>query len=80
MIEAGKCVGCGLELPKDAPKGLCPECLLRQGLVLEPLQFPAPNTTATLHPRIHPRMTRMGGNPPSSYPCNPWSISKKVSL
>ncbi len=29
------------------------------------------------------RMTRMGGNPPSSYPCNPcnpWSISKGVAV
>ena len=32
MKETGECVGCGAELPKDAPKGLCPECLLRQGL------------------------------------------------
>ncbi len=32
MSETGKCVGCGAELPSDAPKGLCPECLLRQGL------------------------------------------------
>ncbi|MBI4324109.1 MAG: protein kinase [Chloroflexi bacterium] len=32
MSETGKCIGCGADLPSDAPKGLCPECLLRQGL------------------------------------------------
>src|SRR5689334_22940954 len=29
-----KCLQCGAELPADAPKGLCPKCLL--GAVLEP--------------------------------------------
>ena len=29
-----KCPECGKPLPKDAPKGLCPECLL--GVVVDP--------------------------------------------
>ena len=32
MADADRCPNCGSELPHDAPKGLCPRCLLRQGL------------------------------------------------
>src|ERR1041384_2186708 len=32
MAEAHTCLQCGAELPSDAPKGLCPKCLLRAAL------------------------------------------------
>jgi hypothetical protein len=32
MIKASKCTECGAELPLDAPQGLCPRCLLRNGV------------------------------------------------
>ena len=32
MTEARRCPQCGGELPVDAPAGLCPQCLLGQGL------------------------------------------------
>jgi predicted Ser/Thr protein kinase len=32
MTEARSCPECGVDLPADAPEGLCPACLLRLGL------------------------------------------------
>src|SRR5436309_1920547 len=32
MTEARRCPRCGAGLPADAPEGLCPACLLEQGL------------------------------------------------
>ena len=32
MAERERCPSCGTELPANAPQGLCPACLLRQGL------------------------------------------------
>jgi predicted Ser/Thr protein kinase len=32
MSEENRCPQCGIELPADAPRGLCPGCLLKQGL------------------------------------------------
>ena len=32
MADADRCPNCGSELPPNAPKGLCPRCLLQQGL------------------------------------------------
>ncbi len=32
MAEANRCPNCGSERPANAPKGLCPRCLLQQGL------------------------------------------------
>jgi serine/threonine protein kinase len=32
MVEAERCPQCGEELAADAPEGLCPECLLVQGI------------------------------------------------
>jgi WD40 repeat protein/serine/threonine protein kinase len=32
MTEARACPQCGVELPVDAPEGLCPRCLLQQGI------------------------------------------------
>jgi hypothetical protein len=31
MTDPNRCPNCGCDLPADAPAGLCPECLLRQG-------------------------------------------------
>ena len=31
MAEVRSCPQCGVELPEDAPRGLCPGCLLRIG-------------------------------------------------
>jgi WD40 repeat protein len=39
MSERQSCPNCGSELPVDAPQGLCPACLLRQGMDSE---APAP--------------------------------------
>ena len=32
MAERERCPGCGNELPPNAPQGLCPGCLLKQGM------------------------------------------------
>jgi len=32
MAEPQKCPECGAELPQEAPQGLCPQCLLKEGL------------------------------------------------
>jgi len=32
MTPAPQCPQCGKELPPGAPKGLCPACLMEQGL------------------------------------------------
>jgi serine/threonine protein kinase len=32
MHESGRCPNCALELPADAPEGLCPSCLFKQAL------------------------------------------------
>ena len=32
MVGKEQCPKCGLDLPKNAPEGLCPKCLLRMGL------------------------------------------------
>jgi serine/threonine protein kinase len=41
MAERERCPNCGSELPVNAPQGLCPACLLRQGLDAE-----APDTAS----------------------------------
>ena len=35
MADAHTCPDCGTALPKDAPEGLCPACLMLAGLVSE---------------------------------------------
>ena len=35
MAERERCPGCGNELPANAPQGLCPACLLKQGMESE---------------------------------------------
>lgn len=37
MDDGNRCVQCGLTLAADAPRGLCPACVLRQGLGGEPV-------------------------------------------
>ena len=37
MAEIQRCPGRGDEMPANAPHGLCPACLLRQGLASEGL-------------------------------------------
>ena len=32
MSETPKCTSCGVDLPPDAPEGLCPACLLKRGM------------------------------------------------
>jgi hypothetical protein len=32
MAENERCPSCGEDLPANTPHGLCPECLLRQGM------------------------------------------------
>lgn len=32
MGQPHRCPHCGAELPADAPEGLCPKCLLEQGV------------------------------------------------
>src|SRR5262245_37391598 len=44
MAECNRCPNCGSELPLDAPQGLCPACLLRQGLDTE---APTPHGEST---------------------------------
>jgi len=32
MAEKTNCTKCGTELPANAPKGLCPKCLMKAGM------------------------------------------------
>ncbi len=58
MAERERCPSCGGELPANAPQGLCPACLLRQGLESEatdspsstPPSPPDPDATKTFEP------------------------------
>jgi serine/threonine protein kinase len=36
MVKKRRCPECGSDLPKNAPEGLCPKCLIRMGLEAEP--------------------------------------------
>ena len=42
-MEARKCPECGSDLPADAPRGLCPRCLIKMGLES---QHPTANSDA----------------------------------
>src|SRR5262247_286603 len=37
------CVGCGAHLAPDAPQGLCPQCLMKQGLETKAIGTNAPS-------------------------------------
>ena len=62
MAERERCQSCGNELPANAPHGLCPACLLRQGLdsgtTDPPLTTPPssrdPDATKTFEPGAEP--------------------------
>ena len=36
MVEQNRCPHCGSQLPANAPSGVCPQCLLKAGLVNDP--------------------------------------------
>jgi tRNA A-37 threonylcarbamoyl transferase component Bud32 len=57
MTEARRCPQCGAELPVDAPEGLCPRCLLQQGI------GGGSDTPSSLanDPTLAPRMTEPRG-------------------
>ena len=38
MAESSECPECGSQLPPDAPRRLCPQCLLNQGLMKDDLE------------------------------------------
>ena len=62
MTERKRCPNCGAETPANAPQGLCPACLLRQGLESEatdppssvPPIAPEPSATKTFNPGDSP--------------------------
>ena len=62
MAEARLCPQCGAELPVDAPAGLCPRCLLQQGIGngSDP-----PSSTAN-DPTLVPRTTNPTGPAPGT--------------
>lgn len=41
MADSNCCHACGRLLPADAPQGLCPRCLLQQGMAIVSLQLAA---------------------------------------
>jgi tRNA A-37 threonylcarbamoyl transferase component Bud32 len=62
MTEAKACAQCGAELPVDAPEGLCPRCLLQQGIG----EGSSPSSRAN-DPTLAPRMTNSGGVAPGAH-------------
>jgi hypothetical protein len=64
MKDEGRCAGCGRALPEDAPEGLCPVCLLRDGLATaEPRPEDPENTETQALPR---RAALDVGTPPAA--------------
>src|SRR5260370_35650775 len=53
MIQAERCPQCGELLAPDAPEGLCPECLLQQGIA-EPEGWAAPGSPMRSSPQLRP--------------------------
>jgi WD40 repeat protein/serine/threonine protein kinase len=62
MPEARRCPQCSAELPVDAPEGLCPRCLLQQGIGEV---SGTPSSRAT-DPTLVPRTPSPGGLSPGS--------------
>jgi len=62
MTEGRACPQCGAELPVDAPEGLCPRCLLQQGIGEG---SGAPSSRAN-DPTLAPRTTTSGGAAPGA--------------
>jgi tRNA A-37 threonylcarbamoyl transferase component Bud32 len=63
MTEARACPQCGAELPVDAPEGLCPRCLLQQGIGEGSAVF----SSRANDPTLAPRMTNSGGAAPGAH-------------
>src|SRR5271155_4586275 len=63
MAEARLCAQCGAELPVDAPEGLCPRCLLQQGIG----EGSGPPASAGNEPTLAPRTADSGGPMPGSH-------------
>jgi serine/threonine protein kinase len=57
MAEARLCPQCGVELPVDAPEGLCPRCLLQQGIA----EGRGDPSGGAYDPTLVPRMTNSRG-------------------
>jgi tRNA A-37 threonylcarbamoyl transferase component Bud32 len=62
MTEARRCPQCGVELPLDAPDGLCPRCLLQQGIG-EGNDTPSSRAN---DPTLAPRMANSDGAAPGA--------------
>jgi eukaryotic-like serine/threonine-protein kinase len=62
MAEARLCPQCGEELPVDAPAGLCPRCLLQQGIGNGSV---SPVSTV-LDPTLAPRTTNLSSPAPGT--------------
>ena len=62
MAERERCPNCGAEMPVNAPQGLCPACLLQQGMESDgteppsstPPSAPDPAATKTYKPGVNP--------------------------
>src|SRR5687768_5485184 len=48
MTEPATCPTCGNELPKNAPAGVCPRCLLHAGLMESSPEMVSAGTDATI--------------------------------
>jgi serine/threonine protein kinase len=62
MTEARACPQCGADLPVDAPEGLCPRCLLQQGIG----EGSGSSAHARNEPTLAPRTADSGGPTPGS--------------
>jgi eukaryotic-like serine/threonine-protein kinase len=68
MTEGERCPNCGAEMRANAPQGLCPACLLRQGLESEGTDPPSsalpsasdPDLTKTFQPGPEPEVGEIG--------------------
>src|SRR5580704_14724043 len=63
MTEARACPQCRAELPVDAPEGLCPRCLLQQGIG-EGSDTPSSRAN---DPTLAPRIADSGGPTPGAH-------------
>jgi serine/threonine protein kinase len=67
MAEAKQCPNCGGEMPANAPQGLCPVCLLAEGVGSDETSPPPSDETSPAEPdatdTFHPREGPAGGKP-----------------
>ncbi len=63
MTEARTCPECGVDVPADAPQGLCPQCLLRLGIARasDPAGSAPASTVAYHGPGTAPRPAELAG-------------------